>query len=67
MIKIFVDTLKNPYFDWMIGLQLQFFVELIPARERIEDAMKTKKIVDMLALLALAEQAAKKTPIKKQE
>jgi hypothetical protein len=65
--EMIVDTLKNPYFDWMIGLQLQFFVELIPAGERIEDAVKTKKIVDMSALLALAEQAAKKTPAKKKE
>uniref|UniRef100_A0A2N9I1K0 Retrotransposon gag domain-containing protein n=1 Tax=Fagus sylvatica TaxID=28930 RepID=A0A2N9I1K0_FAGSY len=30
MIKIFVDTLKNPYFDRMMGLQMQFFVDLIP-------------------------------------
>jgi hypothetical protein len=67
MIKIFVDTLKNPYFDRMIGLQLQFFVNLIPVGERIEDAVKTKKIVDMSALLALAEQAAKKAPTKKKE
>ena len=67
MIKIFVDTLKNPYFDRMIGLQLQFFVDLIPVGERIKDAVKTKKIVDMSALLALAEQATKKTPAKKKE
>uniref|UniRef100_A0A2N9GCF7 Reverse transcriptase domain-containing protein n=1 Tax=Fagus sylvatica TaxID=28930 RepID=A0A2N9GCF7_FAGSY len=60
MIKIFVDTLKNPYFDRMMGLQMQFFVDLIPVGERIEDALKTKKIVDMTALMALAEQAAKK-------
>uniref|UniRef100_A0A2N9F828 Retrotransposon gag domain-containing protein n=1 Tax=Fagus sylvatica TaxID=28930 RepID=A0A2N9F828_FAGSY len=65
MIKIFVDTLKNPYFDRMIGLQMQFFVDLIPVGERIEDALKTKKIVDMTALMALAEQAAKKAPTKK--
>uniref|UniRef100_A0A2N9HFP0 Uncharacterized protein n=1 Tax=Fagus sylvatica TaxID=28930 RepID=A0A2N9HFP0_FAGSY len=67
MIKIFVDTLKNPYFDRMIGLQMQFFVDLIPVGERIEDAVKTKKIVDMTALMALAEQAAKKAPTKKKE
>uniref|UniRef100_A0A2N9G2N0 Retrotransposon gag domain-containing protein n=1 Tax=Fagus sylvatica TaxID=28930 RepID=A0A2N9G2N0_FAGSY len=67
MIKIFVDTLKNPYFDRMIGLQLQFFVDLIPVGERIEDAVKTKKILDMSALLALAEQAAKKASTKKKE
>uniref|UniRef100_A0A2N9GDK8 Integrase catalytic domain-containing protein n=1 Tax=Fagus sylvatica TaxID=28930 RepID=A0A2N9GDK8_FAGSY len=36
-------------------------------RERIEDALKTKKIVDMTALMALAEQAAKKAPTKKKE
>jgi hypothetical protein len=67
MIKIFVDILKNPYFDRMIGLQMQFFVDLIPVGERIEDALKTKKIVDMTALMALAEQAAKKAPTKKKE
>ena len=67
MIKIFVDTLKNSYFDRMIGLQMQFFVDLIPMGERIEDALKTKKIVDMTALMALAEQAAKKTSTKKKE
>uniref|UniRef100_A0A2N9HXR4 Retrotransposon gag domain-containing protein n=1 Tax=Fagus sylvatica TaxID=28930 RepID=A0A2N9HXR4_FAGSY len=43
MIKIFVDTLKNPYFDRMMGLQMQFFVDLIPVGDRIEDALKTKK------------------------
>uniref|UniRef100_A0A2N9HTI7 Uncharacterized protein n=1 Tax=Fagus sylvatica TaxID=28930 RepID=A0A2N9HTI7_FAGSY len=46
---------------------MQFFVDLIPVGERIEDALKTKKIVDMTALMALAEQAAKKTPTKKKE
>ena len=55
MIKIFVDALKNPYFDEVIGLQLQFFVDLIPVGERIEDAVKTKKIVNMQALMTLVE------------
>uniref|UniRef100_A0A2N9GM77 Retrotransposon gag domain-containing protein n=1 Tax=Fagus sylvatica TaxID=28930 RepID=A0A2N9GM77_FAGSY len=67
MIKIFVDMLKNPYFDRMIGLQLQFFVDLIPVGEIIEDAVKTKKIIDMSALMALAEQTAKKAPAKRKE
>jgi hypothetical protein len=67
MIKIFVDTLKNPYFNRMIGIQLQFFVDLIPVGERIEDAIKTKKIVDMSALMSLAEQTAKRTPMEKEE
>ena len=35
--------------------------------ERVEDAVKSKKIVDTSALLALTEQAAKKTPTKKKE
>ena len=62
-IKIFVDTLKNPYFDQMVGLQLQFF----PVGERIEDAVKTKKIVDMPALMALVEQIAKRNLMGKNE
>uniref|UniRef100_A0A2N9FJW1 Uncharacterized protein n=1 Tax=Fagus sylvatica TaxID=28930 RepID=A0A2N9FJW1_FAGSY len=49
------------------GYNMQFCVDLIPAGERIEDALKTKKIVDMTALMALAEQAAKKAPTKKKE
>ena len=67
MMKIFLDTLKNLYFDRMLGLQLQFFTNLIPIGERVEDAVKSKKIVDTSALLALAEQAAKKTTTKKKE
>uniref|UniRef100_A0A2N9HNV9 Retrotransposon gag domain-containing protein n=1 Tax=Fagus sylvatica TaxID=28930 RepID=A0A2N9HNV9_FAGSY len=67
MIKIFVDTLKNPYFDRMMGLQMQFFVDLIPVGERIEDALKTKKIVDMTALMALAEQASRQEGSNKEE
>ena len=29
IIEIFVDTLKNPCFNRIVGLQLQFFVNLI--------------------------------------
>ncbi len=46
---------------------MQFFVDLIPVGERIEDAVKTKKIVDMSALMALAKQTAKKAPAKRKE
>jgi hypothetical protein len=62
MIKIFIDALKNPYFDRVIGLQLQFFVDLIPIGERTEDAVKRKKIVNMPSLMALVEQIAKEDP-----
>uniref|UniRef100_A0A2N9G8G8 Uncharacterized protein n=1 Tax=Fagus sylvatica TaxID=28930 RepID=A0A2N9G8G8_FAGSY len=49
------------------GICPKFFVDLIPVGERMEDALKTKKIVDMTALMALAEQAAKKASTKKNE
>uniref|UniRef100_A0A2N9G646 Integrase catalytic domain-containing protein n=1 Tax=Fagus sylvatica TaxID=28930 RepID=A0A2N9G646_FAGSY len=49
------------------GICPKFFVDLIPVGDRIEDALKTKKIVDMTALMALAEQAAKKAPTKRKE
>lgn len=67
MMKIFIDMLKNPYFDRMLGLQLQFFAYLIPIRERVEDTMKSKKIMDTLALLALGEHAMKRSLAKKKE
>ena len=67
MIRIFVDTLKNPYFNRIVSLQLQFFVDLIPVEERTEDAVKTKEIMDMLALMALVEQIAKGTLVEKNE
>lgn len=67
MIKIFINTLKNLYFDRIIGLQLQFFVDLIPVGERIKDVVKTKKIVDMSALMALAEHTTKRASVKKKE
>ncbi len=42
---------------------MQFF----PVGERIEDAAKTKKIVDMPALMALVEQIAKRTLVERNE
>jgi hypothetical protein len=42
-------------------------VDLIPVGERIEDVVKTEKIVDMSALMALAEHTEKKAPVKKKE
>ena len=46
---------------------MQFLVDLIPVEERIEDAVKTKRIVDMPALMALVEQIAKRTLVEKNE
>ncbi len=65
MIRISINTLKNPYFDRMVGLQLQFLVDFIPVEERIEDVVKTKEIMDMPALMALVEQIAKRALMEK--
>ena len=46
---------------------MQFFVDLIPVGERIEDTMKTNEIVDMPALMTLVEQIAKRTLMEKNE
>uniref|UniRef100_A0A2N9IQA5 Uncharacterized protein n=1 Tax=Fagus sylvatica TaxID=28930 RepID=A0A2N9IQA5_FAGSY len=44
------------------GTQIpSFLVDLILVEERIEDAVKTKRMVDMPALMALVEQIAKRT------
>ena len=42
-------------------------MDLIPVEKRIEDAVKTKKIMDMPALMALVEQIAKRTLVEKNE
>jgi hypothetical protein len=42
-------------------------VDLILVEERIEDAVKTKRMVDMPALMALVEQIAKRTLVEKNE
>jgi S-adenosylmethionine synthetase len=42
-------------------------VDLIPVEERIEDAVKTKRMVVMPALMALVERIAKRTLVEKNE
>jgi hypothetical protein len=42
-------------------------VDLIPIEERVEDTVKTKRMVDMPALMALVEQIVKRTLIEKNE
>uniref|UniRef100_A0A2N9HSI3 Uncharacterized protein n=1 Tax=Fagus sylvatica TaxID=28930 RepID=A0A2N9HSI3_FAGSY len=44
-----------------------FLVNLILVEERVEDAVKTKRMVDMPALMALVEQIAKRTLVEKNE
>jgi hypothetical protein len=67
MIRILINTLKNPYFNRIMGLQFQFLVDLIPVEERIKDAGKIKEIMDTPALMALVEQIAKRTLMEKNE
>uniref|UniRef100_A0A2N9HX87 Uncharacterized protein n=1 Tax=Fagus sylvatica TaxID=28930 RepID=A0A2N9HX87_FAGSY len=50
------------------GTQIpSFLVDLILVEERVEDAVKTKRMVDMLALMELVEQIAKRTLVEKNE
>uniref|UniRef100_A0A2N9GFQ8 Uncharacterized protein n=1 Tax=Fagus sylvatica TaxID=28930 RepID=A0A2N9GFQ8_FAGSY len=50
------------------GTQIpSFLVNLILVEERVEDAVKTKRMVDMPALMALVEQIAKRTLVEKNE
>uniref|UniRef100_A0A2N9IPD2 Reverse transcriptase domain-containing protein n=1 Tax=Fagus sylvatica TaxID=28930 RepID=A0A2N9IPD2_FAGSY len=83
LIQTFQDTLTGHAAEWYSQLKKISHLEgagryllgsirvQLPnssgSGERIEDALKTKKIVDMTALMALAEQAAKKAPTKKKE
>uniref|UniRef100_A0A2N9FKN6 Retrotransposon gag domain-containing protein n=1 Tax=Fagus sylvatica TaxID=28930 RepID=A0A2N9FKN6_FAGSY len=74
LIQTFQDTLTGNAAEWYSQLKKISHLEgtgrhlpwLNTVGERIEDALKTKKIVDMTALMALAEQAAKKAPTKEE-
>ena len=50
MIKWFIDNLKPPYSEKMISAQVIHFSSLIPIGERIDEGIKSKKIVDPEAL-----------------
>ena len=48
MFKWFLDNLKPPYYEKMISL--------IPIRERAEEGILSKKIIDLTILYSLMEQ-----------
>ena len=60
MIKWFIDNLKPPYYEKMISAQVTHFASLIPIGERIDKAIRSKKIVDPEALISMIEQQVKK-------
>ena len=55
MIKWFIDNLKPPYYEKMINSQVTHFASLIPIGERIDEGIKSKKIVDTEALNSMIE------------
>ena len=55
MIKWFIDNLKPPYYEKMISTQVTHFASLIPIRERIDEGLRSKKIVDPKSLSSMVE------------
>lgn len=66
IVKTFIDSLKSPYIERMIGTPARYFVDLIPIVERIEDGIKNKRLVDINAFMAILEQSKKIAPKKKE-
>ena len=50
MIKWFIDNLNPPYSEKMISAQVTHFASLIPIVGRIDEGIRSKKIVDPKAL-----------------
>ena len=51
MIKWF----KPSYYKKMISIQVTHFISLIPIRERIDEGIKSKKIMDAESLSSMVE------------
>ena len=67
MIKWFTDNLKPPYYEKMISAQVTHFASLIPIVGRIDEGIRSKKIVDPEALNSMIEQQVKKATRRKGE
>ena len=65
MIKWFIDKLRPPYYEKMISPQVTHFASLIPIVERIDEGIRSKKIVDPEALNSMIEQQVKKATRRK--
>ena len=56
MIKWFIKNLKPPYYKKMINTQVTYFVSLIPIGERINEGIRSKKIMDPESLSSMVKQ-----------
>ena len=56
MIKWFIDNLKPPYYEKMISTQVTHFASLIPIGERIDDGIRSKKIMNGKSLSSIVKQ-----------
>ena len=65
MIKWFIDNHKPLYYEKMISAQVTHFASLIPIRERIDEGIQSKKIVDPEVLNSIIEQQVKKVTSRK--
>ena len=50
IIKWFIDNLEPLYYEKTISAQVTNFASLIPIGERIDEGIRSKKIVDHMAL-----------------
>ena len=60
MIEWFIDNLKPPYYEKMINTQVTHFASLIPIRVRIDEGIRSKKIMDAESLSSMVEQQVKR-------
>ena len=60
MIKWFIDNLKPPYYEKMISTQVTHFASLILIGERIDEGIRSKKIMDAKSLSSMVEQQVKR-------
>ena len=65
MIRWFIDNLKSPYYEKIISTQVTHFASLIPIGERINEGIRSKKIMDPKSLSSMVEQQVKKMTSRK--
>ena len=65
MIKWFIDNLKPAYYEKMISTQVTHFASLIPIGDRIEEGIRSKKIMDAESLSSMVEQQSREWPAAK--
>ena len=60
MIKWFIDNFKSPYYEKMISTQVTHFASLILIGDRVDEGIRSKKIMDLESLSSMVEQQVKK-------